>query len=114
MQRYTQGMMDLGATVCLAKKPLCLVCPLAEACVAKREGSPEKYPVKNAQTQAQLSIPLAAVGAIRSATEICRSISVLAKKRPTPGVWAGLYCFLLFESHAALLDAVPQSLPGRD
>ena len=46
MPRYTQGVMDLGATVCLARKPQCERCPLAELCVARREGQPERYPVK--------------------------------------------------------------------
>ncbi len=36
IEAYTQGLMDLGATVCAARRPLCDVCPLAELCVAKR------------------------------------------------------------------------------
>ena len=46
MPRYTQGMMDLGATVCLARKPMCLVCPVSNLCVARQAGDPENYPVK--------------------------------------------------------------------
>jgi A/G-specific adenine glycosylase len=37
MQRYTQGMMDLGATVCLHRNPLCLVCPVSDLCVQVRQ-----------------------------------------------------------------------------
>ena len=43
---YTQGQMDLGATVCLSRKPSCMLCPVNDSCVARREGSPERYPVK--------------------------------------------------------------------
>ena len=35
MPRYTQGLMDIGATVCLPRKPACLVCPLDAMCVAR-------------------------------------------------------------------------------
>ncbi|MBD3307112.1 A/G-specific adenine glycosylase [candidate division KSB3 bacterium] len=31
---YNQALMDFGATVCLARKPLCLLCPMQEICVA--------------------------------------------------------------------------------
>ncbi|HET6789487.1 MAG TPA: A/G-specific adenine glycosylase, partial [Aquabacterium sp.] len=46
MPSYTQGLMDLGATVCTPRKPSCLVCPWAALCRARIEGSPEAYPVK--------------------------------------------------------------------
>lgn len=102
MQRYTQGMMDLGATVCTAKKPTCTRCPVAADCVAKAEGSPEKYPVKTRKIK-------------RSAHSIwllwaqTTTGAVFLKKRPTPGVWAGLYCFVDFECRAALQNCVPAS-----
>jgi A/G-specific adenine glycosylase len=31
---FNQGLMDLGAMVCVARKPRCLVCPLTDACRA--------------------------------------------------------------------------------
>lgn len=31
---YNQALMDLGATVCIARKPRCLVCPMRSACRA--------------------------------------------------------------------------------
>jgi A/G-specific adenine glycosylase len=46
MVAYTQGLMDLGATLCSQRAPRCAVCPLADDCVARREGRPEDYPVK--------------------------------------------------------------------
>ena len=95
MPGYTQGMMDLGATICSVRKPLCDKCPLSGQCVAKQEGQPEKYPVNSRKLK-------------RSAQSIWLLWAqtddgwVHLAKRPSPGVWAGLYCFALFESRAAL------------
>lgn len=43
---FAQAMMDLGATVCTPKSPKCLLCPLADFCVAKTKGQPERLPVR--------------------------------------------------------------------
>jgi A/G-specific adenine glycosylase len=43
---YAQAMMDLGATICLPRKPKCTLCPLADACDARRAGSQEALPAK--------------------------------------------------------------------
>lgn len=42
---FAQAMMDLGATVCTARRPRCLICPLAGSCAARDRG-PEGFPVK--------------------------------------------------------------------
>ena len=100
MPRYTQAMMDLGATVCLPRKPACHACPLGAQCAALREGRPEHYPVKTSRLK-------------RSAQSLwllwaqTRQGHVWLSRRPTPGVWAGLYCFELFDSWQDLVQAVP-------
>lgn len=43
---YNQGIMDFGAIQCTPQSPKCLLCPLAETCVALREGRVEELPVK--------------------------------------------------------------------
>lgn len=43
---YNQGMMDFGAIQCTPQSPKCLLCPLAETCVALREGRVEELPGK--------------------------------------------------------------------
>ena len=43
---FAQAMMDLGATVCHARRPQCALCPWREACAARRSGEPGTYPVK--------------------------------------------------------------------
>lgn len=43
---FNQALMELGATVCLPKNPLCLLCPVAADCQAAAEGTVEQLPVK--------------------------------------------------------------------
>jgi A/G-specific adenine glycosylase len=43
---FAQGMMDLGATICTPRRPLCERCPLADMCRARATGAPEAYRVK--------------------------------------------------------------------
>ncbi|MBA4795108.1 MAG: A/G-specific adenine glycosylase [Phenylobacterium sp.] len=48
---WAQALMDLGATVCRPKGPLCDRCPLAEACAGLATGAPETYPRKSAKPE---------------------------------------------------------------
>jgi len=41
---FAQGMMDLGATVCTPRRPRCMLCPFADACLARRAGIAEALP----------------------------------------------------------------------
>ncbi|PUE30864.1 A/G-specific adenine glycosylase [Limnohabitans sp. Jir61] len=100
MPRYTQGVMDLGATVCTPKKPQCAQCPVADACVAKDEGQPEAYPVKTRKLK-RTSEQLWLLHAVTSNGD------VWLMQRPQTGVWAGLYCLPVFESFEALVAALP-------
>ena len=43
---FNQALMELGATVCLPRNPLCLICPLAACCRARQEGTAAQLPVK--------------------------------------------------------------------
>ena len=46
MASYTQGLMDLGATVCTIRRPACDACPAHAMCQGRASGAPEKFPVK--------------------------------------------------------------------
>jgi A/G-specific adenine glycosylase len=102
MPRYTQGVMDLGATVCTPKKPQCDRCPVQAQCVATLEGAPERYPVKTRKLK-------------RSSEQLwllqAQTVQgdVWLTQRPQTGVWAGLYCLPVFDSFEALQAAVPAS-----
>jgi A/G-specific adenine glycosylase len=43
---FNQALMELGATVCLARNPLCLVCPVSSLCRAREQGTAAQLPVK--------------------------------------------------------------------
>jgi len=48
---FNQALMELGATVCLPRNPLCLLCPLASHCAAHQQGAVTQYPVKLRKTE---------------------------------------------------------------
>lgn len=105
MPRYTQGLMDLGATVCLPRKPNCLICPLQPQCKAAAAGNPQDYPVKTRKlkrsTQAWWLLVL------RDAAG-----QVWLHRRPGSGIWAGLYAPPSWDSAAALDAALAAALPA--
>ncbi|HET9762650.1 MAG TPA: A/G-specific adenine glycosylase, partial [Casimicrobiaceae bacterium] len=45
IETYTQALMDLGATLCLRRRPRCEACPVATDCVARNEGRIESLPM---------------------------------------------------------------------
>jgi A/G-specific adenine glycosylase len=100
MPHYTQGVMDLGATLCTTRSPNCLLCPVKKMCAAKKGGNPEAFPVKT-KTLKRTSQSLWLLWATQA------DGAVYLEQRPTPGVWAGLYCLPVFESFEALTAAVP-------
>ena len=106
MPRYTQGLMDLGATVCLARNPNCLLCPVQPLCVAKREGEPQRYPVKTRK----LKRTAQSLWLLQARTA---DGAVWLGKRPTPGVWAGLFCLPVFDTHEQLTASVPPHARGQ-
>ena len=105
IERYTQGLMDLGATLCTARAPRCKDCPVAHTCVARAQGRPERYPVKTQRTQR---------GSRRNALlwlTDARERVWLTQREPR-GVWAGLWTLPLFESIDAL-RALTARWPGQ-
>ncbi len=104
MPRYTQGLMDLGAGICLPRRPHCMLCPLQAVCAARRDGDPERYPVRTRTLRRSAQawwLLLACDGAGR----------VWLQRRPDTGIWAGLYCPPVYGSREALLDAAGAAAP---
>ena len=103
MPAYTQGLMDLGATVCSVRSPRCDACPVATQCTANKSGRPEAFPVRTRKlTRRTESIWL--LWAIRS------DGSNWLVRRPEVGIWAGLYCLPAFPSLDSLEAAIyPQA-----
>ncbi len=102
MPAYTQGLMDLGATVCLPRNPACLLCPARDLCAAQREGEPGRYPVRTRKLR-RTAQSLWLLQALRD------DGAVWLEKRPSRGVWASLHCLPVFDSR----EGLAQSLPGR-
>ena len=53
---YTQAIMDLGATVCTPKKPLCLYCPMQQHCQAYQQGLEQELRFKKAKKPTKQSL----------------------------------------------------------
>jgi A/G-specific adenine glycosylase len=80
---YTQGLMDLGATICTRSKPKCVQCPLNENCKAFTENKTHLLPTpkpKKSLPEKETTMLI-----IRMGKEI------LLEKRPQKGIWAGLW-----------------------
>jgi A/G-specific adenine glycosylase len=107
MPRYTQGIMDLGATLCTPRNPSCLLCPVQDDCGAAREGRPEAYPVKTKKLKRSAE----SLWLLHAQADGGR---VWLQKRPTPGVWAGLYCLPVFASREALDEVLPKRAKVRE
>lgn len=105
MPAYTQGLMDLGATVCTLRRPNCGDCPLADACVARRTGNPTKLPVSTKRIKRQ-TVEWWWLVLQRS------DGAVYLVQRPSKGIWAGLYCFPEYASAQALRNASMQPMGG--
>ena len=83
LQPYTQGLMDLGATVCVSRKPRCEACPVRGDCVAVRRGWVAKLPA--ARPRKTLPRRRAILLALTRGGE------VLLEKRPPVGIWGGMW-----------------------
>jgi A/G-specific adenine glycosylase len=79
---YIQAQMDMGATVCTRARPRCSACPLAEDCVARREGRSAELPAPR---------PRKTVPERRATLLVLRAGGrILLEERPPAGIWGGL------------------------
>ncbi len=94
IEAYTQGLMDLGASLCSRRRPACDACPLAGQCVALAEGRPEAYPVKTRKLKRGRRAHLL--------LWLDDADRVWLVQRPQTGVWAGLWSLPEFDGEDAL------------
>ena len=80
---YTQGLMDLGATLCTRTRPRCDACPVADDCVARRDGRIDELPSPRPSKR----LPQRALRVLL----VERTGEVLLEKRPATGIWGGLW-----------------------
>ena len=98
---YTQAFMDLGSTLCRARKPECSHCPVNTDCVAHRDDRIAQLPApkprrQRPQRQSQIFI------LSRNDDEI------LLERRAPAGIWGGLWCLPLGEIDQAWQDLIQQ------
>jgi len=104
IERYTQGLMDLGATLCSARSPSCGLCPVQAQCAAAQARTQERYPVKTRKLK-------------RGSREhvwlwLRWRDQVWLVQRPATGVWAGLWSLPEFASMPAF-ETASRGWPGK-
>ena len=83
IEAYTQGMMDLGATLCTRSQPDCAECPVRVDCVARLEGRTRELPTPRSRAP----LPRKSVQMLL----LCDGASLLLEKRSSRGIWGGLW-----------------------
>ena len=87
---YTQGLMDLGADVCLARAPRCVACPVSDLCAARARGTPTRFPAKRPALRRGRREHVWLWLAWRE--------HLWLLPRPSRGIWAGLWSLPEFEA----------------
>ncbi len=99
---FDQGLIELGALVCLpGGEPKCVQCPLVHLCRAKREGIQSELPVRTKAKKRRVE---------KRTVFIFRDGDTAAiRKRPSKGLLAGLYELPNVEGHLTMEEAVAYS-----
>lgn len=90
---YNQGIMELGALICLPVNPKCDVCPVADSCSALMNKTQSNYPVKEKKLKVK--------NRYFNYLIISDNTSLFIKKREKGDIWQGLYDFPLIETSQA-------------
>ncbi len=99
IERYTQGLMDLGATLCTRSRPRCADCPLQSRCVAHASDRIAELPARKPKKAVPEKSTVMLVIEHRD--------RVLLEQRPPSGIWGGL---LSLPELNRLLPSVPARL----
>jgi len=95
MAAYTQGLMDLGATVCTRTQTACNICPLSHDCYAHQHSLQRVLPTAKPKKRIPERHCLMLVWHCQG--------QVLLQQRPSPGIWGGLWSLPQYEDASALL-----------
>ena len=104
---YTQGLMDLGATVCTRADPACLLCPVNDDCIARQDDRTAELPTPKPGK----AIPRRACAMLVAFDDEGR---VLLQKRDGPGVWNGLWSLPEAPDASALDSFIQRHLHAPD
>jgi len=100
---YTQGMMDVGATLCRIRSPHCLLCPAHAVCAAAQHATQDRYPLKSRRTARSRKDNVW--------LELRWNDDVFLVEREANGVWAGLWSLPELGSIDEL-DSITAGWPG--
>lgn len=91
---YNQGLIELGATICLPKgSALCSICPLSSLCTAYRDSEVEIIPAPKQKKQRKIEN--------RTILLLQSDREVLVEKRPNKGLLAGLWQLPSLDGHCS-------------
>lgn len=98
---HNQAVMELGATVCVPRAPLCDRCPVSPRCLARRQGCIDRLPVKGGRGRVRE----------RHFNHLCIATDggLVLRKRTGKDIWAGLHEPPLLESPHPLAPAAFRS-----
>jgi len=96
IESYTQGLMDLGATLCTRSSPSCERCPLQARCVAHATGRTRDLPVRKPKKTSPEKHATMLV--------IVDAGQVLLEQRPDSGIWGGLLSLPELDGHTLADD----------
>lgn len=103
-EAYTQAIMDLGATLCTLKKPLCAYCPLNADCQAYQQNRVEEFP----QKKAKKASPVKQAYVLLLQHEGQQSQEYIWQQRPDSGLWGGLTSLPIVDTEQQLQDFLQQ------
>ncbi|MFN0203602.1 MAG: A/G-specific adenine glycosylase [Bacteroidia bacterium] len=80
---FNHGIMDIGSTICTPTNPACLLCPLEQDCVARKEATITLLPVKGKKLNRSTKYFHFYV--------IEKGEQIAIQQRPMKGLWGGLW-----------------------
>lgn len=101
IRAYTQGLMDLGATICVrGSRARCMVCPLQQECIAAREARVAELPAPRPKKPLPTRCTIMVLATWKD--------KVWLQRRPPTGVWGGLLSLPEFDTRAAVDEWLAQ------
>jgi len=100
MPAYTQGLMDLGATVCTRAAPTCPACPVRQDCHALANNRVAELPTPRTRKSLPTRRACFLLAVARDA--------ILLEQRPPSGIWGSLLAPPQFASAKSLRSALAQ------
>jgi A/G-specific adenine glycosylase len=102
IESYTQGLMDLGSSLCAPRKPKCIDCPLRATCSAFQLGLTHCLPSPKARKLIPLRDEAFALIIVEG--------QVLLERQKSPGIWGGLLSFPKAASLSTLKETLGKAI----